>query len=130
MIQNIDIPDEVPFMVLNDAVLFPQSIMPLFIFEPRYKKMLDDVLPSDRMIAVATGCEDEKNAANEEKFHAVAGVGIIRACKQNPDGNLNLILQGISRVKLEEVSSEEPYGTAHIKKIVSATKIFRPRNGL
>lgn len=121
MIQNIDIPDEVPFMVLNNAVLFPQSIMPLFIFEPRYKKMLNDILPSDRMFAIATGDKSKKQAANEEKFYSVAGVGIIRACKQNPDGNLNLILQGISRVKFESVSNEKPYRTACVRRIVSTS---------
>ena len=115
MIQTINIPDEVPFMVLNDAVLFPQAIMPLFIFESRYKKMLDDILPTNRMFAVATS----EKGTDEEEFYPVAGVGIIRACKQNPDGNLNLILQGISRVRFESISNEKPYRTACVQRIMS-----------
>ena len=106
-------------MILSNAVLFPQSIMPLFIFEPRYKKMLDDILPSNRFFAIATLDERTKEAANEEKFYPVAGVGVIRACKLNPDGNSNLILQGVSRVRLESITKEKPYRIASISQIIS-----------
>lgn len=119
MIQNIEIPKEVPFMTLSKAVLFPQAIMPLFIFEPRYKKMLSDVLPSDRVFAIATLDERTKETANNEMYYPVAGIGIIRACKKNPDGNLNLILQGIARVKIESLISEMPYHKASIQPIIS-----------
>lgn len=119
MIQNIEIPKEVPFMTLSNAVLFPQSIMPLFIFEPRYKKMLSDILTSNRFFAIATLDERTKEAASEEKFYPVAGIGVVRACKQNPDGNLNLILQGIARIRFESVVSETPYRTGSIKQIIS-----------
>ena len=119
MIQNIEIPKEVPFMTLGEAVLFPQAIMPLFIFEPRYKKMLSDILPADRVFAVATLNESSTETADKEMHHPVAGVGIIRACKKNPDGNLNLILQGIARVKFESIISETPYRKASVKPIIS-----------
>lgn len=119
LIQNIEIPKEVPFMTLSDAVLFPQAIMPLFIFEPRYKKMLNDILPADRVFAIATLDESNTKTADKEMFHPIAGVGIIRACKKNPDGNLNLILQGIARVEFESVISETPYRKASVKPIIS-----------
>ena len=117
--QNIKIPKEVPFMTLSDAVLFPQAIMPLFIFEQRYRKMLDDVLTSDRFFAVATLDERTQETTTEEKFYPVAGIGIIRVCRQNPDGNLNLILQGVARAKLELVVNEKPYRKASIHPIIS-----------
>lgn len=119
MIQNIEIPQQVPFMTLRDAVLFPQAIMPLFIFEPRYKKMLNDVLPSDRVFAIATLDEKSEETKKKEMFYPIAGVGIIRACKKNADGNLNLILQGIARVKFESIISKTPYRKASIKPIIS-----------
>ena len=119
MIQNIEIPKEVPFMVLSDAVLFPQAIMPLFIFEARYKKMLSDILPSDRIFGIATLDERSKEISNEDSFYPIAGIGIIRACKQNPDGNLNLILQGIARVRFKSIISESPYRKASVVPIIS-----------
>ncbi len=119
MIENIEIPNEVPLITLKDAVLFPQAIMPLFIFEPRYKKMLNDVLHSNRFFAVATLDEQTKEIADKEPFHPIAGIGIIRACKKNADGNLNLILQGVARVKFGSIISDSPYRRAVIEPIIS-----------
>ena len=119
MIQNIEIPKVVPFIALDGTVLFPQAIMPLFIFEPRYRKMLHDVLSADRVFAVATLDEGSQGAPLREPVHSVAGIGIIRACKQNSDGNLNLILQGIARARFETVIHDKPYQRASIQQIVS-----------
>ena len=49
----MDLPSEVPVMTLPNATLFPQALLPLHIFEPQYRRMLKDVLHSDRMFAVA-----------------------------------------------------------------------------
>src|SRR6267378_1924673 len=47
------LPNEVPVMTLPNATLFPQALLPLYIFEPRYRRMLVDSLHSDRMFSVA-----------------------------------------------------------------------------
>jgi len=47
------IPCEVPVMTLPKATLFPQALLPLYIFEPRYRQMLADALDSTRMFSVA-----------------------------------------------------------------------------
>jgi len=119
MNQTIEIPEKVPFMTIRDSVLFPQAIMPLFIFEPRYRRMLNDVLQTDRFFAIATLDERTEELAANEMFHPIAGVGLVRACKQTPDGNSNLILQGIARVKLESIIHEKPYHIANISRIIS-----------
>ena len=82
MIQNIEIPEEVPVMTLSSTVLFPQAVMPLFIFEPRYKKMLSDVLAQNRIFAVATIDERTKDTTDTETPYPIAGIGLIRACKK------------------------------------------------
>lgn len=117
--QEIEIPREVPVMTLSQTVLFPQAMMPLFIFEPRYREMLEHALKYDRIFAVATLDEREDDAEALETAYSVAGVGIIRACKQNPDGTSNLILQGLARVELEDIVSEDPYRQARIRQILS-----------
>ena len=53
MQQEIEIPREVPVMTMNGTVLFPHAMMPLYIFEDRYRAMLRAVLESDRVFAVA-----------------------------------------------------------------------------
>ncbi|TVP77241.1 MAG: hypothetical protein EA353_10795 [Puniceicoccaceae bacterium] len=118
-LQEIEIPREVPVMTLSQTVLFPQAMMPLFIFEPRYREMLQHALETDRIFAVAALDEREEDAEALETPYPVAGVGVIRACKQNPDGTSNLILQGLARVEFENIVCEEPYRRARIHQLTS-----------
>ena len=117
--QEIEIPREVPVMVLSQTVLFPQAMMPLFIFEQRYREMLSNVLEEDRIFAVAALNESEEDAEVLETPYSIAGVGVVRACKQNPDGTSNLILQGLARVEFESFICEEPYRRARIHQVMS-----------
>jgi Lon protease-like protein len=119
MSSEIEIPAEVPVMTLNDVVLFPQAMMPLYIFEPRYRQMLADVLSEARIFAVAALDPEKEEAEFLETPYSIAGVGVVRACKQNEDGTSNLILQGLARVRFEEIVAEEPYRRARISQIIS-----------
>lgn len=109
------LPEEIPVMTLPRTVLFPQAMLPLYIFEPRYRQMVQDVLNSNRIFAVASLVEknpsDEESEGNEyfEESSSVATAGIIRACHENEDGTSNLILQGLARVRFERVVAEIPY---------------------
>lgn len=119
MKNEIEIPVEVPVMTLSETVLFPQAMMPLYIFEPRYRQMLSDVLAGTRIFAVASLNADEQEAEFLETPCPVAGIGVVRACKQNPDGTSNLILQGLARVRFEAIIAEEPYRRARISQVIS-----------
>ena len=121
MINEIKIPAQVPVMTLNETVLFPQAMMPLYIFEPRYRQMLADVLNKERIFAVASVDQEQEAAEVLETPYSIASIGIVRACKQNPDGTSNLILQGLARVHFEEILAEEPYRRARIRQIISET---------
>ena len=51
-------------MTLRDTVLFPQIVLPLYIFEPRYRAMLQDVLEGDRLFAIVREADTEESAEN------------------------------------------------------------------
>jgi Lon protease-like protein len=120
MEMHLTLPDEVPVMTLPDAALFPQALMPLHIFEPRYRDMLYDVLASNRLFVVA-GLDMAK--ATEpgcfEPPHRVASVGIIRACQKSDNGTSNLLLQGLCRVEILAITSDEPYRLIRIRTLAS-----------
>ncbi len=109
MQQDVSIPEIMPVMVLRDTVFFPQSILPLYIFEPRYRAMLRDILAGERVFVVARLDDTAEDSGAEEPFHQIATLGIIRASHENPDGTSNLVLQGLMRVRIEEVSCDTPY---------------------
>jgi Lon protease-like protein len=101
-------------MTLPNAILFPQALLPLYIFEPRYRAMLKESLESQRMFAVAL--PNDSNVPNTSLVpHRVAGVGLIRACVDKPDGSSNLILQGVSRVRFTDFVQEKPYYVGRIE---------------
>lgn len=98
-------------MTLPNATLFPQALLPLYIFEPRYRQMLADALHSDRMFSVAM----QKPGNSRETPSPVAGLGLIRVSVGHRDGTSHLILQGLARVELEEAVRYKPYRVQRIR---------------
>lgn len=92
-------------MTLPNATLFPQALLPLYIFEPRYRQMLADALHSHRLFAVAM----QRPGSTRETPSTVAGLGLIRVSVRHKDDTSHLILQGIARVELGEVIRYKPY---------------------
>jgi Lon protease-like protein len=93
--------------------LFPQALLPLYIFEPRYRKMLADALHSNRMFAVAM----QKPGNTREIPAPVAGLGLIRVSVRHRDGTSHLILQGVARVELEQTVRYKPYRIQRIRSL-------------
>jgi Lon protease-like protein len=111
----IEIPTEVPVMPLGNAVLFPHSLLPLHIFERRYRDMLAHCLDGDRMFSVALIKKGIEEATTIEDLCPTAGVGLIRACVGNENGTSNLVLQGLARVRLVAWTQEAPFRMAKIE---------------
>src|ERR1700712_2710689 len=105
------LPHEVPVMTLPNATLFPQSLLPLYIFEPRYRQMLADSLKTNRMFSVAM----QKPGRKRETPSPIAGLGLIRVSVGHSDGTSHLILQGIARVELVETVRYKPYRIQRIR---------------
>jgi Lon protease-like protein len=111
---SVDLPAEVPVMPLPGAVLFPHALLPLYIFEDRYRDMLEHALQRDRMFSVTLikpSCPEWQ--APEDFFH-FATVGLIRACVGRGDGTSNLVLQGLHRVRFTSFEQETPFPVARI----------------
>ena len=104
------LPKHMPAMTLRGVVLFPKAMMPLRIFEERYKTMLTDRLNEDRIFAIVG---ERENVSQEEEHlelpFGVATAGLIRVSKENPDGTSFVLLQGLSRVRIVSIPQEIPY---------------------
>jgi len=111
----MEMPREVPVMTLPNAILFPQAMLPLYIFEPRYQRMLADALASHRMFSVAM----QKPGRTRETPCVVAGLGLIRASVARKDGTSNLVLQGLARVELTATVRYKPYRVHRIRALES-----------
>jgi Lon protease-like protein len=111
----IKIPREIPLMVLANAVLFPHSLLPLYIFEARYRQMLTHCLNGDRMFSLGLLRDGITEPDSLEDIWPVAGIGLIRACVGNDDGTSNLVLQGLTRVRLLDLIQDQPFRIAKVE---------------
>lgn len=115
---TLRVPDTIPVMTLPDTVFFPQALLPLHIFEPRYRQMLRDVLARDRLFAVAR-LDPSRRDAGPEPSPQVACVGIVRACQKADGDTSNLLLQGICRVEIQRIVREHPYRLIAIRALAT-----------
>jgi ATP-dependent Lon protease len=108
------IPSELPVLPLRDTVLFPNSFMPLAVARESSVRLIDDAIANGKLIAVFT----QRDAAVEEpKQDDLFGVGTathIHKMFKLPDGSLRLIVQGLARLRLDEVLAADPYLRARV----------------
>ena len=113
-----ELPKQMPAMTLRGVVLFPKAMMPLRIFEERYKTMLADRLNEDRIFAIVG---ERENVSKEEEHlelpFGVATAGLIRVSKENPDGTSFVLIQGLSRVRIVSIPQEIPYRILEVEPI-------------
>lgn len=123
-----------PVFPLSGVVLFPGALLPLHVFEPRYRQMLADCLATHSCMAMAfvVGEGDADDLAGTPKIARVAGAGVIVHHAPLPDGRSNLVLQGRARVSLEELPFMAPYrrARARILREVTSPVLAVERTGL
>jgi Lon protease-like protein len=107
--------DDAAVFPLPQVVLFPGALMPLHIFEPRYRTMTRDVLASTRELSIVLIPEDHRtNRYGQPQIAEIAGVGEIIRCDALPDGRFNLLVEGRARVRVEELPYRRPYRRAKL----------------
>src|SRR3954451_15222395 len=116
----------VPLFPLPNVVLFPRAILPLHIFEERYKAMAADAIADDRQIAMALLKPGwERNYYGRPTIEPVVCVGLILSHEKLPDGKYNFLLQGQRRARIsrEIAGVDVPYRVAELHPI-EETKHF------
>jgi len=109
-------------MLLPDCTLFPHGGLPLYIFEPRYRRMLEDAMEGSCFFAVVRLLREESRRP-EECCAPVGTIGLVRASREGADGTSHLLLHGVMRVRFLKWHGDEPYPSATIEPLISS---FQP----
>jgi Lon protease-like protein len=102
--------DRLPIFPLPETVLFPNMLLPLHVFEPRYRAMVEHCLAGSRVLAMALLRPGWDAAAEPAPVFGVVGAGVIVHEERLPDGRFNIALRGVARVEIEaELETDTPY---------------------
>ena len=116
------LPAAVPVFPLPNTVLFPHAVLPLHIFEERYKKMTADALAGDRQIAMALLRPGwEKDYYGRAAIEPVVCVGTIVSHECLANGEFNFLLQGHTRARVIREVGKEPYRQAQLEPVEEIT---------
>ena len=108
-------PQRLPIFPLPNVLLFPNMVLPLHIFEERYKRMVNDCLQGDRLLGLfllQRGWEEEGAVPTP---YDVGGMGRITRAVRYPNGSLDILLSGLARVHVLRYVQEKPYLIAEIE---------------
>ena len=102
------LPETLPVMVLERLYLLPGGIQPLFIFEERYRRMLEHALSTDRVFAIG-------DRRRDGSVRPIVTAGLIISAVRATDGTSQLVLQGIHRMRITGWQQEEPFLIATVE---------------
>jgi len=110
------IPSVLPILPLRGLVVYPQTAVPLTIGQPRSIRLVDDVMAGDeRLIGLVASRDPELEAPEPEDLYEIGTVAMVHRLFRAPDGTIRLVVQGLSRFKLNQFVEQEPYLKATIQ---------------
>ena len=110
------LPSAVPLFPLPNVVLFPNVLLPLHVFEPRYRAMVADALEGDRMIGMTLLKPGyEADYEGRPPVYTVGCAGIITHSHALPDGRYEIVLRGIEKFRIAEEDVTRPYRIGHVE---------------
>ncbi|MGB7219334.1 MAG: endopeptidase La [Vicinamibacterales bacterium] len=116
------IPSELPILPLRDTVLFPNSFMPLAVARESSVRLIDETIANGKLIAVFTQRDATVDEPKQEDLYAVGTATHVHKMFKLPDGSLRLIVQGLARLKLDEVVASQPYLRARVSMATDGLK--------
>jgi len=107
---------EIPILPLTDTILFPRTLVPLRIVEPRYKQLVEDALKKDGEMGVLLLQPGwERDFADKSAVFSTGGMGVIVDHKEKADEELEVLIQGVHRFAVEEHVQARPYRIARVR---------------
>jgi ATP-dependent Lon protease len=112
------LPTILPILPLRGLVVYPQTAVPLTIGQPRSIRLVDDVVAGDeRLIGLVTSRDPDLELPGPKDLYEIGTMAIVHRLFRAPDGTIRLLVQGISRFRIEEFVQNEPYLKARISQI-------------
>ena len=108
------VPDEAPVLPLRGVVVYPLTVIPLSVGQPRSIRLVDDAVLDKRLICLVTSKNEENPEPGPDEVYRVGTMAMVHRLLRAPDGTIRLIVQGLERVSISEFTAVTPYLRARI----------------
>ena len=112
--QALQVPSDLPILPLRGLVVFPMTAVPIRVGQSRSVRLIDDAVVGKRLVGLVASRNPELETPGPDDVYRVGTVAAVHRLFKSPDGTLTLIMQGLSRIRVEEFVSESPYLTARV----------------
>lgn len=112
---GLHLPEELPILPLRGLVVYPLTAIPLTVGQARSVKLVDDVINGDRLVGLVMAKDPEMETPGPDDVHTVGTLASIHRLFRAPDGTIRLLVQGMSRIQIDEYSATEPYLKARVR---------------
>jgi Lon protease-like protein len=116
------LPPTIPVFPLPNVVLFPNVFLPLHIFEPRYRQMVDDALNGDRIIGMVLLRPGWQEAyEGRPAVYPIGCAGVITHAERLADGRFNIVLRGMEKFRIVSEDDDRAYRVASVEAVTEPT---------
>ncbi len=115
--ESLSIPDELPILPIKEAIIFPKMVFPMMVATENQIKMIDETLIGNRLIGLVAIKEGISHEPKEEDLYEIGTIALILKMLKMPDGTLRLMVQGLSRMRIQAFVQKDPHFRAKIEKI-------------
>src|SRR5712692_1738658 len=114
---DLPIPDILPVLPLKDVVVFPYIILPLSVSREKSINAVDAALAEQRIIMLVAQRDGQNDTPRPNDLYTVGTVAAIMRMLKLPDGRIRLLVQGLTRARVDSILAEEPYLKAKITRL-------------
>ncbi len=112
-----EIPDALPVLPLINTVVVPMAVAPIVVGQERSVKLVDEVMRTNRLVALVAQRHPEARPAGSDDIYRVGTAAIIHRLLRLPDGTLQLVVQGLERIRILDFLQTEPFLAARVEKL-------------
>ncbi len=117
-----ELPQELPILPLRGLVVYPMTAIPLTVGQERSIKLVDDLEGTSQMVGLVAALDADMETPGPDDVHLVGTLATIHRLFRAPDGTIRLLVQGISRISVDEFISEKPYLRAKVSALPEDTE--------
>ncbi len=113
--KHIDIPKNLPILPLRNTVAFPHAVLPLSVGIPRSVKLIEEAMRGDRIIGLVSMKDPSVQEPNPDQVYETGTVARIERVMRASDNSLQVVIQGLSRFKVDYWLGDSPYLIARVR---------------